>query len=70
MFVVLNSSVGWNISIVENTGQRLNIVKFPRIVGHCWRERIKKGRKRVKESGPAAIPGIPLIWNYVPYLMD
>ena len=32
-----------DISFVENTGQRLDIVKFPRIIGDCWRER---GRER------------------------
>lgn len=63
-----------DVSFVENTGQRLDIVKkFPRIIGDCWREREKereKGRERKRESGPTAIPGIPLIWSYMPCLMD
>lgn len=58
-----------DISFVENTGQRLDIVKFPRIIGDCWREG-ESGRERKRESGPAAIPGIPLIWSYVPCSVD
>ena len=55
-----------DISFAENTGQRLDIVKISQ---DYWRER-ERGRERKRESGPAAIPGIPLIWSYVPCLVD
>lgn len=39
-----------DISFAENTGQRLDIVKFPRIIGDCWREREAEGeREKEKE---------------------
>lgn len=43
-----------DVSFAENMGQRLDIVKFPRIIGDCWRERERerKGegkRKRERE---------------------
>ena len=67
-----------DISFAENAGQRLDIVKFPRIIGDCWgvrerereKERERERGKRKRESGPAAIPGIPLIWSYVPCAVD
>lgn len=66
------------ISFEENTGQRLDIVNFPRIIGDFWKERERErkientewGKERKRESGPAAIPGIPLIWSYVPLSED
>lgn len=39
-----------DISFAENAGQRLDIVKFPRIIGDCWRERDVKS-ERERESG-------------------
>lgn len=49
-------------------GQRLDIVKFPRIIaGESEREE-EGGEER--ESGSTAIPGIPLIWSYMPCFTD
>lgn len=31
-----------DVSFAENAGQRLDIVKIPRIIGGCWREREKE----------------------------
>lgn len=45
-------------------GQRLDIVKFPRIIA---------GESEVGgggESGSAVVPGIPLIWSYMPCFTD
>lgn len=57
----------WEVDMwfAENTGQRLNIAKFPRIIGERKRE-----RERKRESGPAAFPWIPLIWSYGPCSVD
>lgn len=33
------------ISFEENTGQRLDIVKFPRIIGDFWKEREREKEK-------------------------
>lgn len=33
-------------------------------------ENTEWGKERKRESGPAAIPGIPLIWSYVPLSED
>lgn len=34
-----------DVSFAESTGQRLDIVKFPRIIGDCWREKKKEGER-------------------------
>lgn len=57
---------------MENKGQRLDTAKFPRIIGNYWREKKKEGERELKkerESGPAAIPGIPL-YVELPALFD
>lgn len=43
-----------DISFAEKKpGQRLDIVKFPRIIGACWRERVREKREREGEREKA-----------------
>lgn len=46
-----------DISYAENAGQRLDIVKFPRIIGDCWREREgEREKERVVQRPSLGFP--------------
>lgn len=58
-----------DVSFVGMVGQRLDIVKFPRIIageseGVGWSGGVGGG------CGSAVIPGIPLIWSYMACFTD
>lgn len=46
-----------DLSFVENAGQRLDIVKFPRIIGDCWRERERAREREKKREWSSGHPG-------------
>lgn len=58
----MNVNVSVNCVICGNGGERLDIVKFPRIIAG--------ESEGARESGSTVIPGIPLIWSYMPCFMD
>lgn len=45
-----------DVSYAENTGQRLDIVKFPRIIGDCWREREREAKREKKREWSSVHP--------------
>ena len=54
--MILNISCEVDVSFAENAGQRLDIVKFPRIIGDCWREREREREREKKREWSSGHP--------------